>query len=297
MGTRFYKTLHPTMSTIIRPLFASLITLFSSLPSLFSQDINAFDTLLTEAPVTFRISFTSTNRTNKVTATGGTNTATTVVTPFTQVQFIDDLRAAGIIPGETSAGWSLVAVRPAAADLVYLDSTFFIYAINPTLPAIPPATSGGARVLIPNTKFTSYGMDSVYKYKELTQGQYVLSSSGTITNFSTISYAPSFNIGGAAGSSPIRVSVLESKAQGHAAITFATKEVNDVFFFALNSLRLSARGPFSADEAPSGNSRNGFIDINVTLGVSKLVLQQLYPDVQDYNPIGGTFRTLLPSAN
>jgi hypothetical protein len=260
--------------------FAALSTLTALSIQLPAQDLNAFDALVLEAPITFKNTFTTTRKTTtRTVATGRIDTYATVITPVTQLQFIDDLRASEIVPGTTSVGWSLVAVRPAPADLVYIDSTFDLYAVNPSYPAVPPATSPGARIFVSSLKFRSLGMESVRQYTERTQGQYVISSTGVVTNFSEYSYLPTITIPGITGAPATTVKILDNNCSGNSSIGFAAREVSNVFFYAITSLRVSARGPFVGQEIPANTNKGGLATIDITIGTPKLVLQSLYPEV------------------
>lgn len=229
-----------------------------------------FVELVTEAPVTLQVTLTTTITTETATE----RKTVTVPTRLTQADIITELHSAGIITTPTTQGWSLVAVRPAPADLFHIDGSFRIYAVN-----------GNTRILVPDDKFESpnrfegipYG--SVFRYTEKHLGQYVLSSKGTTTTHVAYNYRPTFI------ASNVRFSLLESTTDGFASINYQSKDAADgfeVFFYALSSLRGSTRGSFIA-ETQIGDGPlvpgQGLIAITVNVGAAKLVPASLYPEV------------------
>ncbi len=248
------------MKLSLRPLLLSLGALLSS-----HYASAQFVDLVTEAPVTLQVTLSTATTTN--TATG--RSTTTTVTRLSQAQLIDDLRTAGIIQDSSSTNWTLVAVRNASADMRLVDASFHLYAVNKVT---------GARVVVPRSKFNSASFGSVERYVERHQGQYVISSSGSITSHVIYDYRPSFST--AAGTHVLQ----SSESAGFAKINFVAKDVSDgfeSFFFAISSLSVSARGGFNA-RLNNNADVGGLINLTITLGAGKLVPASLYPEVDTY---------------
>jgi hypothetical protein len=242
----------------IRPLLAASALLLGA--------VNAsaqFVELLTEAPVTVSATLTTSVTTVSPTARSTTQTNTTL----NQAAVIADLQSAGIIPGTSTTGWSLVAVRSAAPDLEYVDATFYFYAVN---------TGLNTRVFVPSLRFAASSFASAARYTERHQGQYVYSSAGSRFTHVAYDYRPAFSAAGGT------FAIQNSQVAGLARIDFVARDLADGFevvFFAIPSLRVTARGGFEA--AVSGGSGNpeGIMTLSIATGAPKLVPASLYPDV------------------
>ena len=240
------------MKSRLRPLLLPLVALLLGASSASAQ----FTALVTEASVTIQGALT----TESTTVSGSTRTIATR-TPVTQVAFLEDLRASGIITGDL-AGWSLVAVSAAPLDLALVDGGFALYAVK-----------GSTRQRVPESKFAASGYRSTARYTERHQGQYVLSSRGTVTNHVRYDYAPRFSAGGAS------YVAAEGSSDGFATIQYVAKDFDtdyEVFFYAISSLRATALGSFVA---PAGE---GLYTLNISLGAARLVPASLYPDVNPF---------------
>lgn len=229
-----------------------------------------FVELLTEAPVTFSVTLQTTTTTETPTS----RSSSLATTKLAQAQVLEDLRSAGIIPGDNISGWSLVAVRAPAPDLALVNASFTLYAVNPTL---------DTRVAVPTDKFGAASFASAAKYSEKHQGQYVYSSTGTRTTHVVYDYRPSFTTG--SGDSLSAFTVDSAESAGFAKINFVARDLSDgieVFSFVISSFSVSTRGGFSA--SVTGNaSPQGIMTLNVNVGAPKLVAADLYPEV-DPNP-------------
>lgn len=217
-----------------------------------------FVELVTEAPVT--LSAVLTVPTSSETETSRRITA--VAARLSHAQILEELLSSGVIPDETTAGWRLVAVSHAPADLKYVQGAFFIYAVKTDFEP----------VLVPDSKFFARSYQSVEKYKERHLGQYVLDSAGTVTNHVSYDYRPSFNVGDNS------FNISESLTDGFATIAYKTKDAGDgfeTFFYAINSVRATVRGSFQAET-------NGLITFTVSIGAAKLVDASRYPDVPTF---------------
>jgi hypothetical protein len=237
---------------LLRPVLLALGALLLSARPAAAQFIE----LLTEAPVTFQVTLTA----SSVTSTTTERTTTSTTTRLAHVDVINELRAANIIPASPADGWMLVAVRPAPADLVFIDGAFHLYAVN-----------GNQRIRVPSTKFFADASNSVAKYRERHLGQYVLESSGTVTSHVTYDYAPTIG----------SLAIGDGTTDGFATIQYRAKSQADgfeIFFCAISSLRATTRGSFIA------NSGQGLMTINVTVGAAKLVPASNYPDVDYFYP-------------
>jgi hypothetical protein len=249
----------------IRPLLLSLGALLFSAASASAQ----FVELLTEAPVTFSVTL----QTSTTTETATSRTSSLATTKLTQAQVLGDLLAAGIIPGDSISGWSLVAVRAPAPDLVFVDASFTLYAINNNL---------DTRIAVPTNKFAAVSFASAAKYVEKHQGQYVYSSTGTRSTHVVYDYRPSFS---AAGS---QFSIGSAESAGLAKINFVARDLSDnieVFTFVITSFSASTRGGFSS--SVTGNaSPDGIMTLTLNVGSPKLVAADRYPEVNP-NPFAG----------
>ncbi len=222
-----------------------------------------FTALLTEAPVTIQAAIT----TETTPTAGATRTVTTRVT---QANFLQDLLDAGIITGGIS-GWSLVAVSAAPADLAHVNGEFTLYAVK-----------GGARVLVPASKLGAASYGSVEKYTERHQGQYVLSSKGTVTNHVSYGYAPRIVVAGTTYTAD------EGISDGFATIQYVAKDFDsdyEVFFYAISSLRVTALGSFRGTQRVGSGTpaaAEGLYTLTLSVGAARLVPASLYPAVTPY---------------
>lgn len=247
------------MHLSLRPLLLATGALLLSAQHAAAQ----FVELVTEAPVTFQVSLSTSTTTN--TATG--RATTTAVTKLTQAQVLEELRTAGIISDTSTTNWSIVAVRNAPADLELVNAAFDLYAVNKVT---------NARVRVPTSKFSAAAFGSVYRYTERHQGQYVLSSSGSVSSHVIYNYRPAF-------STATGAYVIEStEAAGFAKVNFIAKDASDgfeSFFYAISSLSAATRGGFNA-KLNGSTDVTGLVTLTISVGAAKLVPASLYPDVE-----------------
>ena len=254
------------MHLSLRPLLLATGALLFSAQHASAQFIE----LVTESAVTITGSITTTATTATATERKTVQTVTALKHNDVLADIVASLRTAGsIAPDAPTTGWSLVSVNYAPADLKYVDAGGHLYAVN-----------GSLRVLVPSEKFSIDGhlSRSAAKYKEKHLGRYFLSSSGTITNHVSYDYLAKLNVGGTS------YSLTDSRTDGFATINFASKDEADgfeVFFFAISSLRASARGSFTATTVPASGSQ-GLISLNFVTGPAKLVPASNYPEAETF---------------
>lgn len=204
-----------------------------------------FEPLLTEANVTLQATVTTTSINE-----AGTERRPAIAR-LTHEQIVSDL------VGGPAAGWTLVAVRAAPADLAFVDAAFHLYAVK-----------GEQRVRITASKFSSEAFGAVAKYRERHLGQYVLDSSGTVTNHVAYDFRPS-----------APVAMTGSSTDGFASIAFKSRDSSDgfeVFFYAISSVRANTRGSFTTATGA------GLLTLNVSVAAPRLVLASRYPEINYY---------------
>jgi hypothetical protein len=224
-----------------------------------------FIDLLTEAPVTLQVTLQSV----AATTSGASRTTSVNTTRLTNVQVLEELRAAGIIADSSITGWSLVAVRGVPSDLAYVDAGFSLYAIK-----------GANRIIVPTSKFLAAAHASVAAYTEKNQGRYVLTSKGTVTNHVVFQYNPTFAVGSNT------YAINSSESCGYAKVNFVTKDLSEeyeIFFYALSSITATTNGGYGGTQVAGSGSPApcaGLSTLTVTVGTPKLVPASLYPAVQ-----------------
>lgn len=268
----------------------------------FAQEMD----LLTEAPVTFQVTFTTANTTSTGTPGNETKKTATTTSRILQANVIQELFTSGIIP--TNSGWSLKAVRSAPADLAFVTAQFSLYAVNPAYTGIE-----GTRIPIPTSKFLAAAYGSVEKYVEKHQGQYILSASGTVTNHVGYDYLPSFISLPPATTATVGTDKVTTQlstaftlntmhSEGFASISFALSDVTDILYYAIKSMNVTAIGDFtgnsvtttttttvpasgptviSSSTGPSVPSQ-GLVTLTLTVGAPILVDASLYPAVNPF---------------
>jgi hypothetical protein len=241
--------MHPSLRPL---LLATGAFLASALPASAQ-----FIELVTESPVTLQVSLSTPNRE----ATATSRRTTTTVSRLSNAQIVEELRQAGVIPNEPATGWTLVAVREVPADLGEVDASFTLFATNP----------GAAQpVRIPDSKFESAAYLSVERYTERHQGQYVLTSRGTVTNHVGYQYLPSIAVSG------VNYTIGTSRAEGFATVLYASKDLAapySIFFYGINSVRVTAIGSFNGQRQIGANPAEetaGLISLTLSLGAAKL---------------------------
>ncbi len=235
---------------LLRPLVLALGALVLSARPALAQ----FEPLLLEANVTLQISLT----TGATTTSGTERRATVATTKLSNDQIMQDL------VGGDPADWTLVAVRSVPVDLAYVDADYHFYAVK-----------GGQRISIPAEKFSLGAGGSVAKYRERHIGQYVLSSSGTVTNHVAFVYRPGFLIGGA--------SAFAGFGDGFATVNFNARDSlgdYEIFFYSITSARATARGGLRLN-----NGKDALVNLTVSVGTPRLVLASTYPDVDPEPPV------------
>jgi hypothetical protein len=271
--------------------------------------------LITEAPVTFQLTFgTSVTTTNGLSGAARVDTTRSYNSVIGNAEILDSLKLDGLITDTTTANWRLVALRSAPSDVVYVNTEFLLYAIKVVNNVVTN------RVLVPADKFSALtnALYSGQNYVEIHQGQNVISSRGTVTNYGVVSLTPRFTrkevppvITGPTGgfrfaSRTETAFVLDDLiSTGFSTIAYASRTIEPVFFCAIDSLRYTSRGDFrgqltntvtntrtstvrgSVEESPplsvvtdpTPTPAQGLVSISLTVGASKLVDRALYPAV------------------
>lgn len=262
--------------------------------------------LLTEANITFEITFgTDSTITTGSGATRVDNT-TSITSRLSQANILEALREDGHITDESITGWSLKAVRAAPSDIFYVDSSYSLYAVK-----------GDTRVRIPDEEFLTTALFSVENYVERHQGQNVLSAEGTTTNYAVVEYTPNFT----RTLPPVvttpepntRVSTVVSDkyvlsnfvSRGLATIGFVSKTDMPIFYISIEKLRMTSLGDFTGERTTKTivstgpiTPRNspttdvetstgpiisgGLVSVRITIDAAKLVPRSYYPEVS-YN--------------
>lgn len=234
-----------------------------------------YEYLLTEADVTLLYTLTTDRQT---TATIGTGTRVTKVADTMAVsnnQLLLSLQTGGIIPpapvitATNAGGWKLVAVRPGPNDIAQIFAQYDFYAVN---------VESDLRVAIPSEVLRITPQYSTHSYTERSIGAYTVDGKGSTTNYVEIAHAFSFT---RAGTSRV-YDITEQLSWGNAALTFANKD-EPVFFFSINTARLSGIGAFSGTEA--GTAVQGLVVATLNIGVPRLVYASTYPDTAVENPL------------
>jgi hypothetical protein len=219
--------------------------------------------LVTESPLTVTAEFTVPS----VTTTATSRVTATTRIRLTQQQVIENLQETNIIPSTGGAvGWRLVAVQAPPSDLAFVSADFKIYAINTARQIFP----------VPNSVFGSTSAYSVVNYNEQNIGQYVLKSTGTVTNYAIYSYRPTLNLGS------VKAKPDEVFASGFASLKFEAKDSSpdhDVFFYAISSFRVSAIGSYKFNKAPGNFTSTGLVTFTLNTTAAKLVEASNYPDL------------------
>jgi hypothetical protein len=219
--------------------------------------------LVTESPLTVTAEFTVPS----VTTTATSRVTATTRIRLTQKEVIENLQETNIIPSTGgAAGWRLVAVQAPPSDLAFVNADFKIYAINTAKQIFP----------VPNSVFGSASAYSVENYNEQNIGQYVLKSTGTVTNYATYSYRPTLNLGS------VKAKPDEVFTSGFASLKFEAKDSSpdhDVFFYAISSFRVSAIGSYKFNTAPGNFTSTGLVTFTLNTTAAKLVEASNYPEL------------------
>lgn len=263
--------------------------------------------LLTEANITFEITFGTDSTVTTGSDTTRVDTTTSITSRLSQANILEALREAGYITTTTITGWSLKAVRPAPSDVFYVDSDYSLYAVN-----------GDTRVRIPDDEFLATSLFSVENYVEKHQGQNILSATGTTTNYAIVQYTPNFTRTlPPVVTTPepnLRVSTVVSDryelesliSRGLSSVGFISKTDMPIFYISIEKLRMTSLGDFTgtrtttttvstrpitprdaetttlpptvSDEVTSG----GLVSVRITIDAAKLVPRSYYPEVS-YN--------------
>lgn len=228
--------------------------------------------LLTEAPVTFTVTFnTSITTSNNKTGSLRVDTTKAYSSVIGNPEILDGLKSAGLITTPTTAGWRLVAVRGAPTLYQEINSDFYLYAINET---VTPAT----RVAVPSSKFLITSTfrpfpndsDYVFSVANATMTHSVrnpVTAVGVNNNYAEMSFTPSFTRKEVPGTilssgtetvsgrvysynivsqttSAFTIGTLNTT--GMSAISFtASSALDPVFFYAIGSMTYTSRGDFT----------------------------------------------------
>lgn len=265
--------------------------------------------LVTEADIVFEPVFGTHVTTRKAGTT--IDTTTPVTSRLTQKQIIESLITNGDIPVALADAdkFKLVAVRPAPADVNFVDGEFWLYVISK---ATPTDASPRLRYPVALTRFSTVPGQAIRNYVERHQGRNVISSSGTVTNYLRVNYTPTFQTPEiktvvTEGSSRVTTSVARAytldtlSTSGYATIGYKTRTVQPIFFCAIDSMRITTLGDFTGTQitttkvtTATGSSSTtdtdtdpsvpgfGLASMRITLLAAKLVDQRLYPEVPYY---------------
>jgi hypothetical protein len=281
-----------------------------------AQDIE----LVTEATVTFQGTFgTSITSNNGKTGTLRVDTTraynSTITTPEILRSLLIQLTAETEEPTDNITGWRFAAVRPSAADVNEIDTTFYLYLVNDT---------ANRRIAVPNSTFFVFPTASVGSSVITHSTRNIITGRGLATSHAEMFFTPSFtrkeipavvtgpfteNVGGTPRTYNIHTKTESTytldflQTAGFSTIDYRTRSTEPVFFFAIESLRFSARGDFTGtllnttkavkkyttrgipdqelstevDETPTPSG--GLVSLQVNIGAAKLVPRDLYPAV------------------
>ncbi len=275
-----------------------------------AQDIE----LITEARVTFEITFgTSLTTTNDKAGAERVDTTRGYLSTITNREIAEALRTAGHIPDTASTNWDFVAVRPAPADVNYVDTDFYLYAVKTV------GTTITERVRIPSSIFDVFINRSVRNYVETYQGRNVLTSRGTVINYASVAFTPTFTRtqvapvtttapGGARTITTVTTSFTLSDllSSGFSTIAYVTRR-DPVFYYGIDSLRFTSKGDFigtlqdrtTVRHFPPGSLTatnpndpptlsdpyfgSGLVSMIIRIGSARLVPRSLYDQVPFYD--------------
>lgn len=233
-----------------------------------------YEYLLTESDVT--LSYTlSTDRQTIANVAGGTRVtkvADTMAVSYNQILL--SLQSGGVIPptpvinAGSPNGWKIVAVRPGPSDIAQIFAQYDFYAIN----------GSNTPVKIPADVLSITPYYSTHSYLESSIGAYTVSGAGSTTNYVELAHKFSFTRAGTSTT----YNITDQLSWGNAALGFASKD-EPVFFFAINSARLSGVGEFTGTAA--GNDIQGLVTVTLTIGGPRLVYATKYPETALENPL------------
>ncbi len=262
--------------------------------------------LLTEANITFEITFGTDSTVTAGADATRVDTTTSITSRLSQANILEALREAGIITDTSISGWSLKAVRSAPSNIYYVDSSYSLYAVK-----------GDTRIRVPDDEFLSTALFSVESFVEKHQGQNVISATGTTTNYAIVEYTPNFTrtlppvVTTPAANTRVSTVVsdkyeLESlTSRGLASIGFISKTDMPVFYISIEKLRMTSLGDFTGNRTTTTTvttgpitprdaektteeftgtpvTSGGLVSVRITIDAAKLVPRSLYPEVS-YN--------------
>jgi len=305
----------------LKPRFLTLALGLALAPftAAFAQDIE----LITEAPVTFQVTFgTSITTNNGKTGSARVDTTRSYNSALSTPDIIRGLL--GLSASDSITGWRLAAVRSLPADDYEVDSEFYLYLVNDSL---------GERRLITAEQFQILTTFSVTDSTVTHVTRNIITGKGTVTGHTEMKFLPTFtrkelpavvtgtfseNVGGANRTYNLSVKTdatftLDNMATaGYATVNFATRSTEPVFYFAIERVRFSARGDFTGnlintvtttkkfttrgipDELVSTEvgetpvPAGGLVSVQVVVGAAKLIPRELYPEVP-FDPYASIF--------
>lgn len=293
-----------------KPRFLTLALGLALAPlSSIAQDIR----LLGESSVTFVLNFSTSVTTRVGSGVSRIDTTKSYNSALPQADLIRGLL--GLTADANVSSWRLAAVRPLAADLFEVDTTFALYLVNDSL---------NIRQAVPLEKFYIRRDATVVSSVVTHSTRNIITGSGTVTNNTEMFFIPGFVrkdepavITGPLQDesyTPPRTYNLSTKIEsvftldslfttGFSAVQFNTRFTEPVFSFGLGTVRYTGRGDFTGTfvntRKPTRKytSRNipdfaepattdtvptpafGLAYVTVNLLPAKLVEHSLYPDV------------------
>jgi hypothetical protein len=227
---------------------------------------------------------------------------------LTNITILEQLKNQGKIAStEDVTKWDLVAVHSAPSDVVYVNGSYYLYA----------AKKDRSVTVALGDIFTTTSAYSVRTNEERHQGRNIISSSGTVVNYTTVDFTPLFStpprrgpittVGGSRFYTETneRYQLNDLSTSGYSTISYVATN-NPVFYCAIKSLRFSATGDFSGaatqvatnyelpltppgqspiidgtqeNPSPTDVPTFGLVLMRVSLNPVTLVKQSLYPDV------------------
>lgn len=260
----------------------ALSSVGSTVLSAQSTPLPEFEYLLTESTVTISYTLTTGKRNATVdvnTPNNGSKSVTTVADTMSvpAIAVLKSLQLQGAIDATpvittspvNAAGWQIVAVRPPASDVAFVDSRYDFYAIN---------LAANKRQHIDPAVLSITPKYSTYNYVEQSIGAYTLSAKGNTTNFVELNHSLQFVRPGT--STTYQIDSLLS--WGNASLTFSTVD-EPILYFPISIMRFTNVGEFSGTTSAPSNIR-GLATIVFQISAPKLVYASLYPNT----PVGNT---------
>lgn len=299
----------------LKPRFLALALGLALAPfSALAQDVE----LVTEAGVTFQLTFgTSITTTNGQTGTARVDTTRAYSSALPHNDVIRSLRNILLAIPTTNdiTGWRLAAVRPLSADLLEIDTSFYLYLVN---------DSQNIRLLVPPDRFLIAANATVINSVVTHSTRNIITGKGSFVQNTEMSFTPGFvrkevpavitgpfteNVNGQNRTYNISTKTEAAftldylSTSGFSTVAFQTRSPEPVFSFAYDSVRFSGRGDFTGvfyntvtatkkyttrgipdvvlsqtvDQNPTPSF--GLVNVQVNTIAAKLVDRALYPAV------------------